>query len=340
MEQVLDSCWSVFLDFCECFLLWFLPTPPVLAEKLGLVSKVHGKLPKLVCHALSLTHVGTQRFKTEDSPDLASLLNGQQSDPRTRTVHHSRWSLLPGDSARLLIDGGRAPQSWYLLFMCPKTSQVRNKIVNRLAPFLSPSIESRSFEVLMFQKISLEFVEHSFPFRSGGKELGKRPFCFFVVYSSRLCRGSYLSDGIRPTLWDELPPCSSSALDRIGRIGKNHEQPPRRRVGQVQTARMRTHNSDDIIFSILIKINAQLEFQHFSSTSEIHRCTSEIFRHVSNVFSRYHKTIWIDQLLHYNFQTHFQGITKLSELISCCIIIFRHISRYHKTIWIDPVSTL
>ena len=75
--------------------------------------------------------------------------------------------------------------------------------------------------------ISLDVVKHSFPFLSGGKELGKRPFCFFVVYSSRLCRGSYLSDGILPTLWDGLPPCTSSALNRIGRVG---EQPPRRRV--------------------------------------------------------------------------------------------------------------
>ena len=119
----------------------------------------------------------------------------------------------------------------------------------------SPSSGLRLLSHALSKIISLEFVEHSFPFRSGGRELGKRPFCFFVVYSSRLCRGSYLSDGIRPTLWDELPPCSSSALDRIGRIGKNHEQPPRRRVqDQVQTARMRTHNNNDIIFSILIKI--------------------------------------------------------------------------------------
>ena len=112
--------------------------------------------------------------------------------------------------------------------MCPKTPvlrqavQVCNEIVNRLALFWSPSIGSRSLKI-----ISLDFVEHSFPFLSGGKELGKRPFCFFVVYSSRLCRGSYLSDGILPTLWDGLPPCTSSALNRIGRVG---EQPPRRRV--------------------------------------------------------------------------------------------------------------
>ena len=62
-------------------------------------------------------------------------------------------------------------------------------------------------------------------------------------------------------------------------------------------------------------LNAQLEFQHFSNTSEMHWCTSEIFRHASDVFSRYHKTIWIDQLLHYNFQTYFQPTDTISNNI-------------------------
>ena len=91
----------------------------------------------------------------------------------------------------------------------------------------SPSSSLRLLSHALSKIISLEFVEHSFPFCSGGKELGKRPFYFLVVYSSRLCRCSYLSDGIRPTLWDQLPPCSSSTLNRIGRISKNHEQPLR-----------------------------------------------------------------------------------------------------------------
>ena len=104
----------------------------------------------------------------------------------------------------------------------------------------------------MFHKISLEFVKDRFPFRSVGKELGKRPFCFFVVYSSRLCRVSYLSEGIRPTLWGGLPPCSSSVLNRIGRIAKDHEQSLSTVTHelvyrQVQTARMRTDNNDDVI---------------------------------------------------------------------------------------------
>ena len=72
--------------------------------------------------------------------------------------------------------------------MCPKTPQavqVCNEIVNRLALFLSPSVESRSFEdkYSYVSKISLEFVEYSFPFRSGGKELGKRPFCLRLLGS-------------------------------------------------------------------------------------------------------------------------------------------------------------
>ena len=45
----------------------FLPTPLVLAERLGLVTKVHGRLPKLVGHVSSPTDVGIHRFKVEDT---------------------------------------------------------------------------------------------------------------------------------------------------------------------------------------------------------------------------------------------------------------------------------
>ena len=113
--------------------------------------------------------------------------------------------------------------------MCPKTQcfDRRYKSVMKSSTG-SPFSGLRLLGHALLKIISLDFVEHSFPFLSGGNlELGKRPFCFFVVYSSRFCRGSYLSDGILPALWDGLPPCTSSALNRIGRVS---EQPPRRRV--------------------------------------------------------------------------------------------------------------
>ena len=46
----------------------------------------------------------------------------------------------------------------------------------------------------------------------------------------------------------------------------------------------------------LTYFNIELEFQHSSDRSEI-------LDMLSNAFSRYHKTVWIDQLLHYKFQT-------------------------------------
>ena len=118
----------------------------------------------------------------------------------------------------------------------------------------------------------------------GGKELGKRPFYFLVVYSSRLCRCLYLSDGICPTLWDQLPPCSSSTLNRIGRISKNHEQPPRHVHGKfkqhacaciiMMTIDIMFHyssllkmfptkiqHSEHLKVSDIFNLNSQLEFQ-------------------------------------------------------------------------------
>ena len=83
-------------------------------------------------------------------------------------------------------------------------------------------------------------------------------------------------------------------------------------------------------------LNAQLEFQHCSDISEIQSCTSEIVRHafkciskvsqnclnwsiaalwISDIFSTYHKTIWIDQLLHFKFQTYFQPTYVISNNI-------------------------
>ena len=91
-------------------------------------------------------------------------------------------------------------------------------------------------------------------------------------------------------------------------------------------------------------INAQPDFQHSSDTSEIHWCTSEIFRHNLNIWKyqtcfkcssgipTFWKYIW-NTLMHiWNFldmlEMYFQGITKLSELNICGTIIFRHISTH------------
>ena len=81
-------------------------------KSLVLSARCMKKFPNwfvMPCLLRMLVHRGSRQ-----SPDLASLLNDQHSDPGTCTVHHSRWSLLPGYSARLLIDGDRAPLGFHV----------------------------------------------------------------------------------------------------------------------------------------------------------------------------------------------------------------------------------
>ena len=163
-------------------------------------------------------------------------------------VTGSCWNLLPGEQHRTATRL-QSCSSWDLLFISVPPSQCSDRqyksVMKSLTGLpsclrlLSPTL--LKINILMLHKVSLKLVRYHFPFPKVGKEIGRRPFCFFVVYSSRLCRVSPLSDGIRPTLWDGLPPCNSSVLTWIGRIAKDHEQSLRRHELVCMTSSNCTH---------------------------------------------------------------------------------------------------